>query len=229
VGEAAFRDPGLKDEDYFYDTDYSASLVRLAGWNFMAALAWRPALGGVLWTRNPDELTAYGVFENYFRVLVAYRLLELGGVLLHSAAVVAGGCARLFFGRSGAGKSTVSRMAAATGGQILSDDLNAVVGEGDGLACQKVPFAGDFGRTRKGDELTYPICGIYRLKQGGALAVRPLSPADALAALIICSPFVNHDPHRADQLLSSLEAVVSRGEVGELTFSLDSDLRGAIL
>lgn len=219
-----YSDPEFVGEDYYYDTDFGPSMIRLVGWNFMACLHVQPTLSATLWTRTPDELVTFGVFENFFRVLVAYRLLELGGILLHSAAVVTDGRARIFFGRSGAGKSTVARLGAAAGGQVLSDDLNALVVNGDRLVCQKVPFAGDFGGTRRGDELVCPVAGVYRLRQGECVDVHAMTRADALSALMVCSPFVNHDPYRVDQLLSSLDTVTGRVDVNGLTFGIASNL-----
>ena len=83
---------------------------------------------------------------------------------------------------------------------------------------EKLPFAGDLGRT-PGPREAFPIRSILHLRQG-ANAVRPLSGAFALALLIASAPFVNGDPHRISALEENLESLLRTVPVGELTFSL---------
>lgn len=51
----------------------------------------------------------------------------LGGVLVHSAAVVCGGRGLLFLGDSGAGKSTIAMLGLQVGAEVLGDDLNFLI------------------------------------------------------------------------------------------------------
>lgn len=122
--------------------DYQQERISLAGQNLMgivenpedAAAPHRAAL----FTAAEATEDFVGVFENFFRVVLAYRLLELGGVLLHSAGVVDRGSAFVFVGQSGAGKSTLSRLSLEGGRHVLSDDLNALL-----------PAAADHGRLKQ--------------------------------------------------------------------------------
>ncbi|HYH46069.1 MAG TPA: hypothetical protein VEG34_10305, partial [Thermoanaerobaculia bacterium] len=122
-----FREIDTRGWEYGLDFDSGPSSVRLAGLDLVGRLDWRPALRGALWTSVGAGDRFPGIFENFCRVLVAYRLHELGGAVIHGAAVVDGGEALLFAGPSGAGKSTVSRMALERGLALLSDDLNALL------------------------------------------------------------------------------------------------------
>jgi hypothetical protein len=118
-----------------------------------------------MWTSVEEPLKdVIGVFENFFRLLVAYRLNEIGGALLHSAAVVRDSRAYLFLGRSGAGKSTISKINQDAGLDVLSDDMNALVVENGRTLVEKLPFAGDLGQTaeRRGGAL---LAGIFRLEK----------------------------------------------------------------
>src|SRR5262249_12282362 len=116
--------------EYAMDFAHGERSVCLAGLHLMARLDWTPNLspnlGGALWTSEEGELFP-GIGENFLRVLVAYRLLELGGAVLHSAGVADGDGAFLFLGPSGAGKTTLSRQSEAQGRTVLSDDLNALL------------------------------------------------------------------------------------------------------
>jgi adenylylsulfate kinase-like enzyme len=123
-------------------------------------------------------------------------------------------------GLSGAGKSTVSRLALESGRLVLSDDLNAVVVDGGRPWVQQVPFTGDLGgsRTTRG---RFPLGRVFRLRQAAAAALRPMSRAEAVALLYGCAPYVNADPLRRDQLLANLEACMAGVPAGELSFRRD--------
>lgn len=204
--------------EYTFDIDYAPASVRLAGLRFMARLDWTPALRVALWTPEDAALVSHGVFENLFRVVVAYRLLEQGGVLLHSAGVARNGGAYLFCGCSGAGKSTLSRLSLAAGHTVLSDDINALCPTDAGIMVEKLPFAGDLGQTAAPSG-SYPVRAICRLEKGPEHALRRLSPARAVAALLACAPFVNRNPYRQDALLRALTTLLTQIPAFTLQFA----------
>ena len=210
--------------DYGLDFDWAPAAVRMAGLGLQGRLDWRPdlaGLAGALWTHEDGGERFPGVFENFLRVLVAYRLLELGGTVLHSAGVVRDGAAFLFLGRSGAGKTTAARLSLARGAEVLSDDLNALAiggawgGASGGarsgagvVVVLKLPFTGDLGE-RRALRPPVPLGGLLRLVQATADALAPLSRAETLACLLACAPFVNVDPHRRERLEEVLLALAA--------------------
>jgi hypothetical protein len=198
--------------DYGLDFDWAPAAVKIAGLGLQGRLDWRPGrlgLAGALWTHEDGGERFPGVFENFLRVLVAYRLLELGGAVLHSAGVVKDGAAFLFLGRSGAGKTTAARLSLARGAEVLSDDLNAlVIGGAGGVVVLKLPFTGDLGE-RRALRPPVPLGGLLRLAQDSADALAPLSRAETLACLLACAPFVNVDPHRRERLEQVLLALAA--------------------
>lgn len=214
--------------EYALDTDFAPQWVRLAGLFLAARLDWRPDLAGALWTDDGGEERFAGIFENFFRVLSAYRLLEVGGVLLHSAGVLRGGRAFLFLGRSGAGKSTLSRLAEERGGEVLSDDMNALLPDGGRAAVAALPFTGDLGDRRRPHSL-FPLAALMRLEKSAADEVRPLTRAEAVATLFTAAPFVNADPHRREVLLlqlARLAGAAADGEGGAAAWALRFTLGG---
>lgn len=224
------REIDLVGWEYTFDRDYQPSAVRVAGLRFFARVDWlpprsRPTLAAGLWTTEDDSAFFLSQLENFFRLLVAYRLLETGGVLLHSAGIASRApgsdepdeeVGRLFFGHSGAGKTTISRLARVDGRTVLSDDLNALSIDDGRPYIERLPFAGDFGRS-PAPRRRWPLVSICRLHQGPN-AIERLSPASAVARLTACAPFVNVDPHRADRLAENLEALVRGVGVHALTF-----------
>lgn len=220
-----FRPLETAGRGYRLELDYQPRAVRLAGLGLMARLDWarldrQPALTAALWSPFAGGEAFLGAFENLLRVLVAYRLVESGGALLHSAGVVSGGAACLFFGRSGAGKTTVCRLAREQGRELLSDDLNALRLRQGRATVLPVPFAGDFAAAAPCC-CGLPLDRLLRLEKGGVHRLRPLGRSAALAALVTCAPFVNADPHRVDRLLTNLEVLTRKVPVGLLTFRRD--------
>jgi hypothetical protein len=232
VAPGEFLSFDLRGWEYSLDFDYQPSAVRLAGLGFMGRLDWRPGLTGAVWTPEAGTDRFTEIFENFLRVMTAYRLLEMGGVMLHSAGVESGGRAWIFFGRSGAGKTTLSRKSLFSGRRVLSDDINAVrphpEGDSGRMVVERMPFAGDLGRTGEPGE-AFPLAGLFRLEKSRgptetSVDLRPLGPAAAVAALAACAPFVNLDPHREEVLSRRLESLVEEVPCRILSSSLDGDV-----
>lgn len=222
--EGDFRPIDVRGWNYDMDLDADPSSVRLAGLDLMARYEWRPGLAGALWTPVAGGERFPGVFENFCRVLVAYRLHELGGAVIHGAAVVDDGGAFLFAGPSGAGKSTVSRLGLERGRTVLSDDLNALLpGSDGGVTLAGLPFTGDFGKGG-GEQSVFPLRALLRLEKDSADSLRPLSRAEAGACLLACAPFVNADPYRRGELLGNLLALAMDVRAYALRFSLSGRL-----
>ena len=226
ASEDELLDFDVRGWSYTFDRDYQERAVRVAGLKFMARLDFGDgALSGALWTPLDGGEIFISQVENFFRLLVAYRLLHLGGVLFHSAGVASNGRGYLFLGHSGAGKTTISRLSLAAGRSVLSDDMNALCplepehGGPGRPAIEKLPFAGDLGRTPTA-RARYPLAGLFRLKKGPEHR-RPIRRAQAVAFLIGCAPFVNIDPHRLDRLTDNLLSLLADFPMEELSFSRD--------
>ncbi|MBZ0112301.1 MAG: hypothetical protein K8J08_07575 [Thermoanaerobaculia bacterium] len=222
VDQSDFREITEFGWEYSLDLRYRANRVDLAGLELMASLQWRPDLEAALWTYVADGEVFAGTLENVFRALVAYRLAATGGALLHSAGVLDNGQARLFLGRSGAGKTTLSTLSAASGRQVLSDDLNAVSWE-DGLpVVYQMPFSGDFGQAERVPG-AFPLVEILRLEKGSTGQRRDASPAEAFGALAACATAVGRDPFRSASVMETLQRLASEVPVSTLTFTKDGD------
>jgi hypothetical protein len=235
VSAAEFLAVDTRGWEYALDFDHQPASVRLAGLQLMARLDWATGLAAALWTSEdggaPGDLFP-GIFENFLRVVVAYRLVEVGGLVVHCAGVVDGGAAYLFLGRSGAGKTTLSRLSEAAGRTVLSDDLNALLPAAGASRprVEKLPFTGDVGDRRRGAP-PFPLAALLRLEkavlqENAALqeapenTLRPLSKAGAAAQLLACAPFVNVDPHRRERVASIAAELAGAAPAGVLAFSL---------
>lgn len=204
------------------DYEYQQKSVQVAGIYFAAHLNLSGSISASMWTPLNDHHWFPGiVFENFFRNLVAYRLLELGGVLLHSAGIVGHkDQAWLFVGHSGAGKSTIASLCNLQGFPILSDDLNALLPADDGIFVEKVPFTGTF-RSGSSRGNRYPLGLICRIVKDEKNSIAPINKGDLLALLIANSPFVNQDPIRLDRLMDNHLSVLNHCHRTLLHFSQD--------
>ena len=213
VDPSVFRTIDRRGWNYSLDFDYGPDHTHLVGIDWMARLVWKDhTVSAGMWVSTEESGAFHGAFENFLRVLAAHVLLLEGGALLHSAAVVSSGEARLFVGPSGAGKSTISHAAQSTGRSVISDDLNVVTSE---FVLEGSSFFSEIGTRREG---SYPLRAIYRLEKGTEDALRPMGEGEALASLIACAPFVNHSRFLAHRLWANLAALVARTPAHILTF-----------
>ncbi len=170
-------------------------------------------------------LRTQGTVENFLRVVTAWSALERGGLLLHSCGVVRGGCAFVFFGASGTGKSTVAGLSRAW--TVLSDDLVLIERGETGYVAGGVPFRGsawDAPRTN----LQAPLAGLYALCQAPEHALRPLAHPEATARLAAAAPFVTHCATSAAAVLATCAALAAQVPVAELSFRRDATFWEAI-
>lgn len=216
-----FRRFDMRGWEYTLDVKHEPRSLLLAGVDLMARIEWGP-INAALWTSTTCREAFWGAFENLLRILCAHRVLDLQGVILHSAGVVSEGNGFVFFGASGAGKTTISRLSLDGGRRVLSDDLNAVCLTSEGPRIEKLPFCGESALVAPG-AASAPLRALYRLEKGARNTLRRLGRAEALASLLACSPGPNVNPHRQDDLLTRLQAIVDTTPVGVLTFSLDGD------
>ena len=79
------------------------------------------------------------------RIVHTLFLARQGGFLVHAASAIRGGKAFLFPGVSGAGKTTISRLAPPDA-TLLTDEISYVRREGDRYLACGTPFAGELGR-----------------------------------------------------------------------------------
>jgi len=203
---------------------YSARGVEVEGLGFRATITFAPVLAGTLCTHSREDLADPFVFENFLRIITAFAVLARGGLLLHSSGIVRDGKAWLFLGRSGAGKTTLARKALATGADILSDDGNVLLPDGQGgFEAGPVPFAGELGQVPCRDQRPAPVAGIFWLHKSEALQVQGVAPAIAYSRVMVCSPTVNVCPEAEEQLHEVLLQLLQQVPVLQLDFSLQHD------
>jgi hypothetical protein len=181
---------------------------------------WNPARhsGRIRQTANPYSIDAV------LRIVHTLVLARQGGFLLHSASAVRNGKAFLFAGVSGAGKTTISRLAPSDA-TLLTDEISYVrrseLGKHDaGYTAFGTPFTGELAKL--GENVSAPIAALYLLAQGPENRIEPIAPAEAARALLANVLFFAEDEELVQSIFHSAFEFVSRVPVSRLTFVPDA-------
>jgi hypothetical protein len=153
--------------------------------------------------------------DSVMRIVHSLVLAERGGFLLHAASAIRGGRAFIFSGVSGAGKTTISRLAPSDV-TLLTDEISYVREMAAGYQAFGTPFAGELGRP--GENLAAPVAALYFLAQGSADVARPLASSSAAQRLLRNILFFADDRALVEKLFRAACDFVSRVPVYELTF-----------
>lgn len=218
VDPSDFLEIDTRGWEYAVDLRWTPGGFTLSGMRVMARVDLDHSRGGI-WTSATDPEELWGIVENVLRPLLAARLLDTGGLLVHSAAVAG----VLFAGRSGDGKSTIARLALEAGLPVLSDDLNAAVRDGDGFTLMPLPFTGDLEPHERSETATR-LRAVMALHKGERETLAPLSLAETVSLLVRCAPYVNRDPQRTQLLLDRAAEVAASAPRYVLTFRRDGDV-----
>lgn len=169
--------------------------------------------------RGVLQLDPQAHVENFLRVIYAWLCVENDALLLHGAGIIRDDLGYVFFGPSGAGKTTTSRLASRQG-LVLSDDLVIIREHADGFKLHGVPFKGTLSEAPRANQ-TAPLRGIFRLRQDRQHFVTPLSTITATAELVGASPFVVREKRLSGQLIGVCNHIARSVPMQSLHFRRD--------
>ena len=156
--------------------------------------------------------------DYFLRVVCAVQVFQAGGFLFHAAGILRDGRAFVFFGPSGIGKTTISRMSGE--GAVLNDDLILLLPVEEhwyvystpfSNAPQVAPLAGQYA----------PLAGMYRLVQDQQVFLETPTPGHILAELIANIPVLSTDSTYSPQLLARCQRLLASTPVFRLHFRKD--------
>lgn len=189
---------------------------------------WDPGTGQGVVRQNANPYS----LDSVLRILHSLILARRGGFLLHAASAICEGRAFLFSGVSGAGKTTMTRIATPDV-TLLTDEISYVRPEGFGPAKIRpesahknpvyrafgTPFAGELAKA--GENTSAPIAALFFLEKGPKNLIENLSPAEAVRRLMRNILFFAEDPTLVEELLATACAFVATLPIRRLTFYPD--------
>lgn len=209
--EIELRQPAGQAED---DVQVSrrGSVWRIERGDFRAEFDARSRRGWVRQSPNPYSL------DSALRIIHSLVLAEEGGFLVHAASGVRNGRAFVFSGVSGAGKTTMSRLAPADA-TVLTDEISYIRKSESGYDAYGTPFAGELARV--GTNVKAPLAALYFLEKGPENRIAPRSASDAALDLARNILFFAHDPELVQRVFDAAVEFVSRVPVARLVFTPD--------
>lgn len=176
---------------------------------------WNPdaGRGRIRQTPNPYSI------DSILRIVHTLILAEEGGFLLHSASAIRNGRAFLFCGVSGAGKTTISRLAPPEV-TLLTDEVSYIRRVDAGYRACGTPFAGELARV--GENCSAPVGALFFLEKGPENKVGSMAKSEATRRLMRNILFFAEDAALVDKVFESACEFVERVPVQRLTFVPDS-------
>jgi hypothetical protein len=206
--------PPAKDSDPDADisVERSGQVWRLRRGDFEAE--WNPndKRGWVRQSPNPHSI------DTALRIIYSLELVEHGGFLLHSSSLVRNQRAFLFSGVSGAGKTTISRLAPQDA-TLLTDEISYIRPQSGSYRAHGTPFAGELGKP--GENVSAPIAQVFLLAKGQDNRIEEVDTVTAIRALLRNVLFFAADPVLRKRLLDIACDFVSRVPMSRLTFYPD--------
>jgi hypothetical protein len=180
--------------------------------DFHARWDYRAGRGHIRQSRNPYAI------DSVLRIVHTLILAKQGGFLLHAASAIRGGHAFLFAGVSGAGKTTISRLAPPDA-TLLTDEISYVRREADEYRACGTPFAGELARV--GENQSAPLSTLFLLEKGPENRVEPVAASDAIRLLMRNILFFAEDAELVRLVFRSACEFVERVPVRRLIFVPD--------
>ena len=191
-------------------------------WNFRRGdfdATWNPRTGQGRITQCPNPYS----IDTVLRITHSLVLAEQGGFLLHAASAIRNNRAFLFAGVSGAGKTTMSRLAP-TDATVLTDEISYIrrsdATNDKSYIAFGTPFAGELARI--GANTFAPLEALYLLVQGPENRIAPISKIDAARAIMRHVLFFADEKDLVARVFDSVLEFVSRVHVAQLIFTPDA-------
>jgi len=209
--ELAQPDTESRDEDVRVAWDSGRWLMERG--DFRAEWSPSTARGRIQQTVSPFSL------DSVLRIMHTLLLARRGGFLVHALSAVRNGRAFLFAGVSGAGKTTMARLAPPDV-FLLTDEISYVTAQGNQYSAVGTPFFGELARV--GENLRAPIACLYLLAKGRENKIEPVVGSDAVRSLLTNILFFANEPELVNMVFEAAYSFVARVPVRRLTFVPDS-------
>jgi len=153
--------------------------------------------------------------DSVTRIICSFLLAGAPGFLLHASSLVRNGRAFVFCGPSGAGKTTMTRLAP-NDARLLTDEISCLRKTNGVWHAFGTPFAGELATS--GDRISAPVAGVFRLQHAAEHRVEMLSTVDAVRAIMRNVLVFGHEPDLQGRALDAVCDLVSTVPAARLNF-----------
>lgn len=202
----------VSDDDVHVRHDSDGGWIIERG-DFQARWDSRTGRGQVRQNSNPYSL------DSVLRIVHSLVLADRGGFLLHAASAICDGRAYLFSGVSGAGKTTMTRLAPPDV-TLLTDEISYLRPDSTGYSAFGTPFAGELARA--GENCSAPVAALFFLEKGPYNRIDDLPSAEAIRRLMRNILFFAEDRNLVEKLFATACDFVARVPIRRLTFYPDA-------
>jgi len=150
------------------------------------------------------------------QILLMYILARKQGALLHAAGIDINGNGYIFPGKSGAGKSTITRQLAVREDIGLLSDDRIVVRKMDGaFRAYGTPWPGEAGIAIN---KSVPLSGIFFINHASYNRIKQITPGQALKRLLPVTSIPWYDREIMSEILTFCEDLILNVPIYELYF-----------
>jgi len=153
--------------------------------------------------------------DSVLRILHTLILARQSGFLFHAASAIRNGRAFLFAGVSGAGKTTISRLAPPDV-CLLSDEISYVRRCGEYYRAYGTPFAGELARS--GENQTAPLTTFFFLEKGPENRIEGVAKTEAIRLLLRNVLFFAEDRELVARMFEAACEFADRVPIKKLVF-----------
>lgn len=211
--EVELAAPQGNDLDEDVQVQMRDGVWRMRRGDFRARWDPRAGNGHIRQSANPYSI------DSVLRIVHTLILAREGGFLLHSAGAIRNGWAFLFSGVSGAGKTTISRLAPPDV-RLLTDEVSYIRRDEDGYRACGTPFAGELAKV--GENCSASIGRLFFLRQGPENKFEPIAKPEAIRLLMRNILFFAEDSELVQKVFQSACEFVERVSIQRLTFVPDA-------
>lgn len=159
------------------------------------------------------------------QLLIVYHIASRQGALIHAAGAVINGRGLIFPGRSGAGKSTISKQLAKGEGDfnLVSDDRVIIRQINDSFMMFGTPWPGEAGIAKNSSHLLHGIAFIHH---GTKNEIKEIDPKKALQQLLPVVSIPWYDQAIMQLIVDFCEGLVTSIPTYGLHFKPDVEIAG---
>lgn len=198
-----------EDEKYYYFWTY-----HLAGYLD------KEKFDGKAFLCKDKKQKTFFILNDFLLSYCSWWSIFQGGCMIHGASIIKEGKVYIFFGPSGIGKTTISKLS--EGIEIISDEYSMVIEKDKKYYVYRSPQKKSITRL-KDWTVGFPLEGLFRLKQDNSTYLEQISSSFIVSELLANLLFAHAYNVFGNKALINASSIIKNTKNGILHFKKDSD------